>query len=89
MYDDRYKWAYTFVLLLVTIFWSVFTVFIVRDALHEPSTIGVIEASGTSVLLGALIAWNGNVNQYYFRKKPNEIDPASGLELTRVKKKKT
>ncbi len=36
----------------------------------------IIMVAGTGVLLGALIGWVGNVNQYWFRKakknKPND-----------------
>ena len=66
---DTAKWIYTFLLLVSTIGWAVFVTVIVRDAIANPTTAGVLEAAGTSVLLGALIAWNGNVNQHWFRKK--------------------
>ncbi|MBA7657305.1 hypothetical protein ES703_65242 [subsurface metagenome] len=70
MPGDKMKWLYTFLLLLITVGWAVFTVMIVRGALAEPSVVGILEASGTSVLLGALIGWNTLVVQYWFRKKP-------------------
>ena len=70
MKGDKMKWLYTFVLLLITVGWAVFTVMVVKNALGEPSVVGVLEASGTSVLLGALIGWNALVIQYWFRKKP-------------------
>lgn len=66
---SKMKWAYTFFLLIMTLAWAVFTVQVVGNAIADPSSINVIEASGTSVFLGALIAWNGNVNQHWFRKK--------------------
>ncbi len=69
MQAENLKWIYTFVLLAVTIGWAVFTVMVVKDALANPSDVGVLEASGTSVLLGALIGWNALVIQYWFRKK--------------------
>ncbi len=72
MQADRMKWVYTFVLLVVTLGWAVFTVLIVRSALAEPSQVGILEASGTSVLLGALISWDALVVQYWFRKKSPE-----------------
>jgi len=72
MQADKMKWVYTFVLLAVTIGWSVFTVLIVKVALAAPSEAGILEASGTSVLLGALIGWNALVVQYWFRKKSPE-----------------
>jgi len=73
MQADRMKWLYTFVLLAVTLGWAVFTVLIVRSALSEPSGVGVLEASGTSVFLGALIGWNALVVQYWFRKKSPDL----------------
>ncbi|KKL86392.1 hypothetical protein LCGC14_1945200 [marine sediment metagenome] len=69
MQAEKMKWVYTFVMLLVTLGWAVFTVLIVKGALAEPSEAGILEASGTSVLLGALIGWNALVVQYWFRKK--------------------
>lgn len=63
------KWIYTFVLLIATIGWAVFTVIVVKDAMATPTAAGILEASGTSVLLGALIGWNSLVIQHWFRKK--------------------
>jgi hypothetical protein len=70
MKGDKMKWLYTFVLLLATIGWAVFAVTIVKSTMATPTPIGVLEASGVSVLLGALISWNADVNRYWFRKKP-------------------
>jgi len=69
---ENCKWIYTFLLLLITIGWAVFTVYCVREAVQNPSPVNVIEASGTGVLLGALISWNNDVKQYWFRKKLDE-----------------
>lgn len=60
------KWIYTFALLGITIAWAVFTVYVVLGAMAYPSAMNVIEASGTSVLLGALIAWNGTAVKHWF-----------------------
>ena len=71
--SERMKWVYTFVVLAATIGWAAFTVLVVRDARAEPTPAGVLEGSGTSVLLGALIGWNALIVQFWFRKKgPNE-----------------
>jgi len=70
--DLKMKWVYTILLLLVTLGWAVFTVLIVRSAITEPSSVGILEVSGTSVFLGALIGWNALVIQYWFRKKAPE-----------------
>ena len=72
--DDRYKWFYTFCLLIITVGWAIFTVLIVKGAIDHPTDIGIVQASGTSVLLGALISWNGAVNNYWFRKRPPTND---------------
>jgi len=69
---EKLKWVYTILLLLVTMGWAVFTVMVIKGSLTLPSQSGILEASGTSVLLGALIGWNALVIQYWFRKKsPN------------------
>jgi len=80
MKEEYLKWAYTFILLFVTIGWAYLCLIVVRDALTLPTPINILEASGTSVLLGALIPLNVNVNQYYFRKKsPPKAPPKSNL----------
>lgn len=67
---EKLKWAYTFTLLLLTLAWCVFLAFFVYSAITTgPEAVDVVAAAGVGVLLGALIAWNGNVNQYWFRKK--------------------
>ncbi|KKN03033.1 hypothetical protein LCGC14_1111840 [marine sediment metagenome] len=71
------KWAYTFTLLLITMGWAVFLVFFVHRAITGvPGPLDVVGAAGVGVLLGALIAWNGNVNQFWFRKKEGSTPPA-------------
>lgn len=69
MKSEYFKWIFTFFLLLVTIGWAVFTVLVVKSVVAAPTAAGVLEASGTSVLLGALIGWNSLVVQFWFRKK--------------------
>lgn len=74
MKNDGMKWAYTFFLLLLTVGWAAFCVIIVSRALAQPTAHNTLEVAGVSALLGALIAWCGNVNQYWFRKKPTKED---------------
>lgn len=69
MKQEHTKWVFSFVLLFLTVGWAIFTVMIVRGAAVSPTSMSVLEASGTSVLLGALIGWNTLVVQYWFRKK--------------------
>lgn len=72
---NRPKWVYTFFLLLVTVGWAVFCVLTIKNAVAMPTSASVLEASGTSVLLGALITWNAAVVQYWFRKKSPSAPP--------------
>ena len=72
---EKMKWVYTFFLMLIMLGWAVFSVMVVMNAMADPTPASVLEASGTTVLLGALIAWNANVNQYWFRKKLPEDKP--------------
>lgn len=77
MLADKMKWVYTFFLLLVTIGWAAFCVFVAKEAMASPTATGILEVAGVTVLLGALIAWNANVNQYWFRKStPDKKTPA-------------
>ena len=76
MTDNFMKWLYTFFLLSLTIFWAMFTVWIVSKAMDLPNPGKVLEASGASVLLGMLITLNVNTNQYWFRKKSPDDPPA-------------
>lgn len=68
-FGDKFKWLYSFTLLVVTIFWAAFCVDVVIRTINYPTAEGVIVASGTSILLGALITWNGQVITHWFRKK--------------------
>ncbi len=75
---DPPKWAYTFLLLFMTMGWARFLVKVIQDTLADPNAARIIEVSGVSVLLGALIAWNGTVNSYWFRKAPPKDGISSG-----------
>jgi hypothetical protein len=70
MKGDNWKWIFTFFVLSITIGWAVFLVETVKNAANNPTSGGVIEASGVGVLLGALITWVGITVNYFFRKKP-------------------
>jgi len=74
MKKDIVKWIYTFFLLTATIGWSAFCVLTIKSALSAPTQQNVLEVAGVTVLLGALITWCGNVNQYWFRKKDPPAD---------------
>jgi len=84
------KWIYTFVLLGATIGWAYFTVSVTKEAMTipvtDPST--VLEASGASLLMGALIVWNGNVNQHWFRKRGPDEMTQDTIQLNKINGKK-
>lgn len=92
MTEGLFKWIYTFVLLIVTIFWATFTFNAIAAAATSNETPAdevkeALQISGSSMLMGALIVWNGNVNQHWFRKRgPDEINQDT-IQLNRVKKK--
>ncbi len=75
---DIPKWVYTFLLLLLTIGWARFLVKVIQDTLADPNVAKIMEVSGVSVLLGALIVWNGTVNSYWFRKAPPKDGTSAG-----------
>ena len=79
MKGDRPKWAFTFTLLALTIAWAVFCVLLVKSIMSNPTSSGVIETAGVTGLLGAMIGWNANVIQYWFRKSPLEVKNNSGI----------
>lgn len=62
------KWIYTYVLFFVMMAWAVFVVLIVHHTLHHPDEIDIIAVSGTSIVLGALIAKWSDTHQFWFRK---------------------
>ncbi len=69
MNKDRWKWAYTYILLAFTIGWARFCVNVVLKALETKADIDILATAGAGTLLGALIAWCANVNMFWFRKK--------------------
>lgn len=77
MKGDGWKWVYSFVMLIATVGWACFTMTVVRSAIAEPSVIGILEASGTNILLGALIGWNTTIVYHWFRKRPTKEEEKS------------
>jgi hypothetical protein len=68
MKDSTFKQLYAFVSLLSTMLWAVFCVWITFRAVITKETLNILGAAGADTLLGAMIVWHGNVNQFYFRK---------------------
>ena len=76
MSDQSWKWLYSFVVLGLTVFWAWFCLTTVNHTMQNPTGGNIIETSGASALMGALIVWNGNINQHWFRKKSPPTPPA-------------
>jgi hypothetical protein len=74
MKDAKFKQIYAFFILIATIGWAVFAVVMTWYALKTCQAENILVAGGADLLLGSLIVWAGNVNQYFFRKKPSESD---------------
>lgn len=72
MSNDTFKAIYALVLLLIIFLWAGLSVWITYRALLDKLTTDILAAAGANVLLGALIGWNGNVVQHYFRKSKVE-----------------
>ena len=72
MNDEKFKQVYSFFVLGVTIGWAVFCVWITYRACAELQAVDVLASAGANVLLGALINWVGNVNQFWFRRAKPE-----------------
>ena len=75
---DTPKWVYSFVLLFLTLGWAGFLVWLVKDTIANPNAVKVIEVTGVSALLGALITWNQSIVSYWFRKAPPKDGTSAG-----------
>ncbi|MDD4986738.1 MAG: hypothetical protein PHQ43_13375 [Dehalococcoidales bacterium] len=72
MNDDKFKYIYAFTLLMGTLAWASFCVYVTYKALCTLQEPDILTAAGANVLLGSLITWTGNVVQHYFRKAKPE-----------------
>ena len=70
--DDRIRWRFAFFVLAITVGWAIFAVWMTWRAICMATTMDILAAAGTNVLLGAMINWSGNVVQFYFRRKKPE-----------------
>jgi len=72
MKDERFKHWYSLIILCLTILWAAFCVWVTFHAVESLQAADIVATAGANALLGALIVWNGNINQHYFRKsKPS------------------
>lgn len=72
MNAEIFKGIYALVLLIISILWAGLSVWITYQALLDKLTVDILAAAGANVLLGALIGWNSNIVQHYFRKAKPE-----------------
>lgn len=75
MKSNNFKHAYAILLLGLTFLWACFCVWITYMGLKTLNITTIVVSSGCDVFLGALIVWNGNINQHYFRKSTPEDKP--------------
>ncbi len=68
MEGDKFKQVYSFFVLAITVLWAAFCVWITYRAVSELQATDVLASAGANVLLGALLNWCGNINQYWFRR---------------------
>lgn len=66
--NEAFKHRYAYLVLGLTVAWAIFAVYMTYLAVNTKEVINILGASGSDTLLGALIAWNGNIVQHYFRK---------------------
>lgn len=70
------KWSYAFAMLGATLFWAYVSLNRLEQALATGLPTDVLVSSVVSVLLGALITWEGQVVTFYFRKSgPDDVPP--------------
>jgi len=72
--DSKFKRFYSYLMLVILLTWGAGNVYAVFRAISIKSEIDILAAAGASAITGALIAWNGNIVQYWFRKRPGDSD---------------
>lgn len=79
MKSANFKHLYAFTILIATIAWAVFCVWITYKATVSTTPVNILGAAGADTLLGALITYNSLIVQHYFRKStPEDNPPATG-----------
>lgn len=69
--SDILKWIYSTIMLAAVVLWGLLTINVIYEAATNKMTIDILAASGASAITGALIAWNGQIVTYWFRKRPS------------------
>lgn len=73
MIRDIIKWGFTFTMVGVTVGWGVFSVNTIMTAMQLPIAANdVLAAAGVGTFMGALLAWDTLMVQFWFRKKPSD-----------------
>ena len=68
MEGNRFKYIYTILLLIITVLWALFCVWITYKAASDKLTLDILASAGANILLGNLITMCVDVKQYWFRK---------------------
>ena len=68
--DSKFKRIYSYLMLVVLLAWGAGNIYTVYRAIDLKTSVDILAAAGASAITGALIAWNGNIVQYWFRKRP-------------------
>ena len=69
MQDEKFKQLYAFFSLIMTLIWAAFCVLITYRALLNKEAIDILASSGANTMLGAMLVWNGNINQFFYRRE--------------------
>ena len=77
---DFAKWVYTFVLLFLTVGWAGYVLRILQHTAADPNIARIVELSGASGLLGAMMTWNATIIYFWFRKQPAAGTPQAPPE---------
>lgn len=70
--DDKFKYFYAFALLIITVLWGAFSVWIVYKAATGLQAVDILGGAGATGLLGAMMTWDALVVQHYFRRAKPE-----------------
>ena len=78
MESNRFKYIYSILLLLITVFWAGFSVWITYKAASDKLTLDILASAGANILLGNLITMCVDVKQYWFRKALPKQEAGNG-----------